>query len=478
VPPVGGDKDTTPPELLSIVPSDSSLNLKPNRIVATFDKYMQVGDLATNMSVSPMLPMNPTVMANGKKIYIKLIDSLLQPNTTYKISFGDAITDNRELTPFANFSYIFSTGSFFDSLMYAGRVINAKTGYPDSGLMVGLYNIDISDSAILTQKPTYVTKTDGMGYFKLDLLPNKPFKLFVIEDEDNNYLYNYAKERVGFLTNPILPSATSSNSDIVLSFLEEKQNDTLKQVAEAETTTGIKSKKSFRNNKEGLPYAVKVDTTNLKSRSFDVTKGLELDFLSGELPKIDFEKVYLSYDDADIEVEASYKVDTVEAKILLQAIWKENVVYTLRLVKGWARDSAGAELPPGRYKFRTKSKEDYASLVINIPDSFTNASYLLNVFVGEDSVYLDKITTNKVSLKYLTPGTYKLSIIEDTNGDGKWTTGGVFQKILPEMVYPHDVPVVLRSGWDNEVDYKRWILPTISGELKSSTENVPIGIGE
>lgn len=466
VPPVGGQKDTTPPELLSIIPSDSSLNIRPNKIIATFNKYMEVGDLTTQMSVSPMLPMNPTVLSLGKKIQIKLADSMLQPNTTYKISFGNAITDNRENTPYADFSYIFSTGTYFDSLMYAGRVINAQTGAPDSGIMVALYDVAVNDSAILTQKPLYTTRANAQGFFQLDLLPNKPFKLFVIADEDNNYVYNYMKERVGFLPEPIQPVSESQTSTIVYSFLEKNTSDTVNQKVPA--ATGLKSKSSSRNKKEATVYQVKVDTSNLKVRSFDVTEGLTIDFPNSILPNIDYQKVYLSYDDNGIDVESIYKIDSSQnSQLILQPTWKEDATYTLRLVKGWARDSAGVELPPGRYKFRTKNKDDYATLTINVPDSVVNANYVMQISLGEDSIYTAKITANKVTLKYLTPGSYQLQLIADRNDDGKWTTGDVFLKRLPELVLPHESTIILRSSWDNEVDYK---LKPLQGNVNNESK--------
>src|SRR5690606_12979220 len=139
VPPSGGPKDETPPTVIAITPSDSALNSKPKKIIIRTNKYMEVANLENNLHVSPYLPINPTVISYGKRIEIKLIDSLLQPNTTYKISLGNALVDNREQTPISNFEYIFSTGNYFDSLSIKGKIINERTGMPDSGMHVFLY---------------------------------------------------------------------------------------------------------------------------------------------------------------------------------------------------------------------------------------------------------------------------------------------------------------------------------------------------
>ena len=53
---------------------------------------------------------------------IKFNETLL-PNTTYKLAFGNAISDLNESNVLQNFEYIFSTGSTIDSLKISGQVL-------------------------------------------------------------------------------------------------------------------------------------------------------------------------------------------------------------------------------------------------------------------------------------------------------------------------------------------------------------------
>jgi hypothetical protein len=128
-------------------------------------------------------------------------------------------------------------------------------------------------------------------------------------------------------------------------------------------------------------------------------------------------------------------------------------VYTLRLVKGWAKDTLGDEFPPGKYKFRTKGDPDYSSLIVHLAKPFLKDSLVLNVFQNNDSIYRQKITDSVVAIRLLNPGNYNMQIILDKNNNGKWDPGVLLKKIQPEKVINYATPIVLKAGWDNEIDF-------------------------
>jgi hypothetical protein len=173
VPPSGGAKDTTPPKLLSITPEDSMLNTKVTRLEMRFDEFVTVSDPGKEIQVSPLLALPPNVTTVGKRVIIKIPDTLLAENTTYRMNFGNAIKDLHEGNPFAGFNYIFSTGSYFDSLQLKGFVFNAASGLPDSGSQVVLYPANKNDSAVVREKPMYVTTVAKGGQFSFQGLPSR-----------------------------------------------------------------------------------------------------------------------------------------------------------------------------------------------------------------------------------------------------------------------------------------------------------------
>ena len=63
-----------------------------------------------------------------------------------------------------------------------------------------------------------------------------------------------------------------------------------------------------------------------------------------------------------------------------------------------------------------------------------------------ESVYATE--PQEFSFRNLTPAKYKVRIIYDTNGNGKYDTGNFLLKVQPEKVvyYPEEIDV--RSNWD------------------------------
>ncbi len=151
IPPEGGPRDSLPPVLRKADPADSSLNFADDRITLVFDEYVNADNYLQEMIVSPV-PLNmPTVSRKLNTVIVKLRDTL-EPNTTYSINFGNTIKDVNEGNMMKNFTYIFSTGAYFDSLQFTGNVLLAQTGDVDTTLSVILHKSGI-DSAFIKDKP-------------------------------------------------------------------------------------------------------------------------------------------------------------------------------------------------------------------------------------------------------------------------------------------------------------------------------------
>jgi hypothetical protein len=134
VPPTGGPRDSLPPVLVKADPSENALHVSPKKIILNFDEYLDLKEIRNNLIVSPVPKIMPTVTSHLRTITIEIRDTL-QPNTTYALNFGRAVTDVNEGNILKNFTYVFSTGNYIDSLRYSGRVIMAYTGKPDSKQM-------------------------------------------------------------------------------------------------------------------------------------------------------------------------------------------------------------------------------------------------------------------------------------------------------------------------------------------------------
>ncbi len=182
IPPTGGLRDSLPPVLLSVTPPDSVTNFREKKVVFTFDEYVQIDNMQKNLIVSPTLPFNPAVVHRLKTVTVTIRDTLLEPNTTYTLDFGRGLKDNNEGNVYENFKYIFSTGSYLDSLGFEGNVIVAESGGIDSTLMVILHS-SADDSAVVKERPRYIARLSPQGTFRFQNLPPGEFYVYAVEDE-------------------------------------------------------------------------------------------------------------------------------------------------------------------------------------------------------------------------------------------------------------------------------------------------------
>ncbi|MCX6310473.1 MAG: Ig-like domain-containing protein [Bacteroidetes bacterium] len=194
--PDGGAIDKTPPKILSYSPDSAATNFTSKKIVIHFNEFVALKDLQNQLIVSPPLNHDPDVTIRKKDIVIEISDTLL-PNTTYTISFGNAIVDIAEGNILENFRYIFSTGPVIDSLHVAGKITNAATLLGEKGILVMLYNTK-EDSVPLKKRPYYFTKTKEDGSFIINNIKAGQFKIFALDDKNSNYLFDNSDERIAF----------------------------------------------------------------------------------------------------------------------------------------------------------------------------------------------------------------------------------------------------------------------------------------
>lgn len=223
VAPGGGPKDEIPPKVLKYVPDSAQLSFNSKNIYIEFDEFITLKDLNTQLLISPPLAKTPDVTIKNKTLTIELDkNEVLKPNTTYCISFGNAVQDFNENTPFENFQYIFSTGTFIDSLKLKGKVQNAFNQSTEKGIVVILYN-DLSDSVVYKNQPDYFAKTDKDGNFQINNIKTGKYKLVAIKDANNNYKYDGESESIGFVEAPI---DVSEKQNILIDLFQEPAKKT------------------------------------------------------------------------------------------------------------------------------------------------------------------------------------------------------------------------------------------------------------
>lgn len=198
VAPTGGKKDELPPVAKKYSPDSAALNFNARKITITFDEFIQLRDLNSQLIISPPLEFAPEVKAKNNELIIELDKSeKLKPNTTYSISFGNAIQDIHEGKATDNFKYVFSTGSSIDSLSVKGRVQTSFDQKVEKGVIVMLYSTD-NDSVIYKSMPDYFAKTREDGSFDIRHIRSGKYKVMALKDANANYKYDSEAESVAF----------------------------------------------------------------------------------------------------------------------------------------------------------------------------------------------------------------------------------------------------------------------------------------
>lgn len=214
-PPEGGPKDTIPPVIVEVVPANNALNhprdKRHSSVSFEFNEYVALNNPNSYLFLSPPQTKPPTAKIKGKRVVVSF-EEPLDSNKTYSLSLGEAIKDNNEGNPFPPYTHSFSTGDHIDSLFVSGNIVEASTMLPMPNITV-LFHTDPSDSAIFKVLPKAAAKSDLWGYFTVRNLPaDTVYRVFAIEDLNNNCLYDPDQERVAFLDTLVLPSHVMRDS--------------------------------------------------------------------------------------------------------------------------------------------------------------------------------------------------------------------------------------------------------------------------
>ncbi|MEO8762433.1 MAG: Ig-like domain-containing protein [Bacteroidia bacterium] len=205
----GGVKDRTPPQLLSVLPKDTSTNVptKNTTLVFQFDEMVDIKSVQANMIINPFMEDKPDVRSSGKKMIIHFDEDLL-PNTTYQIQFGKSIGDVHENNKYKNLTYLFSTGPNIDSNTVSGKTTWATTLKPAKDVSIMLYT-NLDDTAATRTKPTYVVKTDSVGGYSLGAIKTGTYQIVAVTDKNNNHAYDLG-EGLGFINKPLIITGKDS----------------------------------------------------------------------------------------------------------------------------------------------------------------------------------------------------------------------------------------------------------------------------
>lgn len=433
--PTGGDKDTIPPVLVTALPAERTTNFTGNKITLTFNEYIDVQDIQTNVLVSPFPKTTPNITFKLKTVTIKIKDTLL-PNTTYAIDFGNSLKDLNEGNPFRNYTYVFSTGSTIDSLTLSGNVVLAESGKTDTTLIAMLYKNTV-DSTVQHRKPDYIARLNGQGNYTFKNLSAGIYKLYALKDGDGGKTYNSAIETFAFAPTDIVVSEVVKTADTLYAYAEEKE-----QAKASPAST----------NKAAADKKLRVVTTVNPNTPQSLLAPLEISF-TRPLKTVDEEKIQLTDSSYKKINDVKMSLDSARKKMTFTTAWKEGFNYVLLIDKDALTDSTDSKLSKSdTIRFRSKEKSNYGNLVLRFTRYDAAKHPVLQFFLGEEMVKSIQITRTTWSDPMFEPGEYDVRILYDDNNNGKWDPGNYKERRQPEKAVTLPKKLSVRADWDNEKD--------------------------
>ncbi len=525
--PQGGPKDETPPQTTSASPENFSRHFQAKTITVRFDENITLNNLNQQLTVSPPMA-KPEITSNNRTLSIRLKDSL-RANSTYVISFGDALVDFNEGNISPNFQYVFSTGETIDSLSVVGEVLDAYTLLPVKDVGIALLN-NLEDLSSKTEKPVYIAKTNANGLFQANYLNEGCYFLTALKDGNNDWTYDSLQEDVAFLrrcvrtkvlTKPVFPDSCSTSDslaivDSIQKFYQSGQQllmfkqELPQGVSKSEFTANAVISVEFRNAvkqpefqflqpeittdsfhirwdktqqkaeiflmKQGINNVlllakdgdfsdtlkilntkveeplkpVRVSLASGSSLAFFDTLKLAFDAPVRELRQPEDSLFWLNIDKDTIPVLLTqYSFNENRTQLLFDLPLQQKTSYMLQFPDSLFFDYLGQKNPDTmRLRFTTTSPETYARLTVRLMNKPAETCLLQILNEKLDVLEQREMPADSVSFTTLMPGKYRIRLILDRNQNGRWDSGNLREKRLPEVVYILPKTLSLEADWD------------------------------
>lgn len=495
----GGPPDKNPPVIIEERSSQNySTRWSDRKITLEFDEFIVLRDPAKQIVISPPLVYLPQYKVRGKTIYVEFNErEELKSDATYIINFGESIQDFTENNKLENFRFVFSTGDKIDSLEVSGQVIDAYTGQGLEGITVMLYK-NLQDSALLKEKPFYFTKTNKSGEYKIQNIRKDTFKLIAIKDLNLSLTWDETVEPIGFIDTLIyFPDsilALKNKIEVSQSYPKYKVSD-LKEPyyghftmllntvpyseISIETTPAIQYFKAFKNDTIKLwfiemPDSVVVnlgfDSLALKTRLTSDKKPTKLNLSYIEDKKIltlargikiisshpiaswNTDSIVVSSDTSEIELNWKVnKIDDIRYE-LIPAEWLAEKRLTINIGENTFKDIYNNGNESLKAVWDLYSDERLGNIKLNISGLDSTLQYLLELL--EKDKIIEKKTINGrtavvSTIERLIPGEYKLRIIEDSNGNGRWDAANYWDGLQAERIKVFELEK-LKENWTLE----------------------------
>lgn len=497
----GGPKDEIAPRILSkeVSPPINSTSIYPKTISIPFDEFIKFNKPAKNIFVTPAdVKLDYTI--KGKSVELKVKEGSWQPNTTYTIYLNRAVQDITEGND-SIMAYVFSTGTYIDSLQTAVQIVDAYSGKPQKDITVGLYTeILKTDTGKLT--PRYFASTDKDGIATFKNLKQKKYFVYAFKDQNRNNILNTSEAR-GQLGKVAKLSDSIDTIIPVIRLMPPKEqqlkvksnvavapgiwclgfNKAIKDTSKFQFIDTIPTAVIWNKEKDSLTafyktgkdagafFAVlKKDTTTdtifkryfFNKKILTIENNLNNKILEmGDTFTLKLNDPIVELDSSKLNIQAIANDDSLKRPISYRLLKLSPI--TLGFIFPKKIKKVFFSLPPNGIIARNTSLKDSLNLDFTIQTVEETGNLIIAfdsipqpgiLFIeGKDKEHSYKILVadtakREYQLQHLQPGKYTYHFLFDEDHNGAWTTGSIFENTGAEKVKWFSQVSTVRGNWD------------------------------
>jgi hypothetical protein len=294
----------------------------------------------------------------------------------------------------------------------------------------------------------YIATTNSTDYGYYELIFNVPTKdlsieFFELPGEQKIESRSFLNTRKDTLKNWVrLPDRDNLEEVLVVVNDPESYNDSLYWYIETDPKFKQKAELKISSN-----------TTREK---IDLNQEFTLDF-NNPIVEADTSLVYFLEDSVQVYPN-KFERSGINRKIKVHYDFKKESDYIFKASPGAFKDVFGAYNDSISIPFTLQEADYYGhlSVDINIPDNLNKPGPKILQLLNKDNAVLEELTFDQSiskEFRQLDPDEYRLKVIFDTNGNGKWDTGNYSKHVQPEKVSYYPEEIKIRSNWEFEVEW-------------------------
>ncbi len=203
----GGEVDSIPPEIIFAYPENGTTNFNDDYIEFEFSEYVDKRSFKDAIFISPAIDEQLEINWSGTSVEIGFPNGL-KDSLTYVVTIGTDVVDvNNKNRMLNSYSFSFATGDKIDKRSIGGKVY----GKDAEGTLIFAYKYEDDTTKYLSKKPDYLSQIGKDGTYKLSGLAESVYRVFAVNDEFRDLLYQADQDLIGIPGKEISLTNTDSS---------------------------------------------------------------------------------------------------------------------------------------------------------------------------------------------------------------------------------------------------------------------------